>query len=136
LAVRLGLGHRVTFTGELTDDLPLVFNLAEAFALVSLYENFGLVLLEAMACGTPVIASDIADLDDVVGPAAVRVPPADVDAISEAIVELASSPERRAELSARGLEQAGTFSWDRCAGDTLASYRELATSVPAAVDAG
>ncbi len=65
LVAKLGIGNRVRFTGEITDELPLLFNLAEAFVLISLYENFGLVLLEAMACGTPVITSNIADIDDV-----------------------------------------------------------------------
>jgi glycosyltransferase involved in cell wall biosynthesis len=133
---RLGLGSRVQFTGAIGEDLPLLFNLADAFVLISLYENFGLVLLEAMACGAPVIASDIADIDDVVGTAAVRVPPTDVAAVSTAMVDVLSSPERRADLSARGLAQAHQFSWDRCARETLDVYRELATAVPTAVDAG
>jgi glycosyltransferase involved in cell wall biosynthesis len=66
----------------------------------------------------------------------VRVPPTGVAAISEAMVEVLSSPERRADLSARGLAQARQFSWDRCARETLDAYRELATAVPTAVDAG
>ena len=136
LVDELGLGDRVRFTGELSDDLPLVFNLADAFVLISLYENFGLVLLEAMACGAPVIASAITDLDDVVGQAAVRVPPTDVDAISDALIDVLGSPERRADLSARGLEQARRFSWDRCAQQTLDVYRELAAELPVVVEVG
>jgi glycosyltransferase involved in cell wall biosynthesis len=132
----LGIGDRVRFTDVIKDELPLLFNLADAFVLISHYENFGLVLLEAMACGAPVIASSIENLDDVVGAAAMRVPPTDVDAISEALVDVLCSEERRADLSARGLAQARQFSWERCAHETLDVYRELAAAVPAVVDAG
>jgi len=134
LVEQLGIGDRVQFTGEITDELPLLFNLAEAFVLISLYENFGLVLLEAMASGTPVITSAIADLDEVVGPAAVRVAPTDVDAISDAMIDVLSSAELREDLAARGLDQARRFSWDRCARETLDVYRELAADVSAVVD--
>ena len=135
LVEQLGIGNRVQFTGEITDDLPLLFNLAEAFVLISRYENFGLVLLEAMACGTPVITSAIDDIDDVVGTAAVRVSPTDVDAISEAMIAVLDSAELRADLAARGLDQARRFSWERCARETLGVYRELAALSPM-VDAG
>ena len=130
LVEQLGIGDRVQFTGEITDDLPLLFNLADAFVLISRYENFGLVLLEAMACGTPVITSAIDDIDDVVGAAAVRVPPTDVDAISEAMIAVLGSAELRADLAARGLDQARRFSWERCARETLDVYRELAVDCP------
>lgn len=136
LVERLGIADRVQFTGEVTEELPLLFNLAEVFVLVSLYENFGLVLLEAMASGTPVITSAIADLDEVVGAAAVRVPPTDVNAISEAMIAVLGSAELRADLASRGLDQARRFSWERCARETLDVYRELAAPVPAVVDAG
>lgn len=132
LVGRLGIGDRVLFTGEITDDLPLLFNLADAFVLVSLYENFGLVLLEAMACGTPVIASAFADIDEVVGAAALRVPPTDVEAIGAAMVEVLGSAELRADLGARGLEQARRFSWERCARETLEAYREFAADMATA----
>lgn len=138
LVQRLGIGDRVQFTGEITDELPLLFNLAEVFMLVSLYENFGLVLLEAMACGTPVITSAIDDIDDVVGTAAVRVAPTDVDAISNAMIDVLGSAECRADLAARGLDQARRFSWERCARETLDVYRELAADrviAPVVVDA-
>jgi len=127
LVDELGIGDRVRFTGEITDELPVLFNLADAFVLISLYENFGLVLLEAMACGAPVIASSIADLDDVVGRAAIRVPPTDEGAISDALIDVLGSEARRTDLSARGLDQARQFSWDRCARETLDVYREAAS---------
>lgn len=131
LIEQLGIGDRVQFTGEVKEELPLLFNLAEAFVLVSLYENFGLVLLEAMASGTPVITSVISDLDEVVGSAAVRVSPTEVDAISDAIIDVVGSAELRKDLTARGLDQARQFSWERCARETLDIYRELAVVVPA-----
>ena len=123
---QLGIGDRVQFTGEIKDELPLLFNLAEVFMLMSLYENFGLVLLEAMASGTPVITSDFSDLDEVVGDAAMRVSPTDVDAISDAIIKVVGSAELRNDLTARGLDQARKFSWERCARETLDVYQELA----------
>ncbi len=135
LVEQFGIGDRVQFTGEITDELPLLFNLADAFVLISRYESFGLVLLEAMACGAPVITSAIDNLDDVVGTAAVRVPPTDVDAISEAMIAVLGSAELRADLAARGLDQARRFSWERCARETLDVYRELA-ALSAMVDAG
>lgn len=124
---QLGIGDRVQFTGVIKDELPLLFNLAEVFMLISLYENFGLVLLEAMASGTPVITSDFSGLDEVVDTAAVRVSPTDVIAISDAMVTVVGSAEFRNDLTARGLNQARKFSWERCARETLDVYQELAS---------
>ncbi|MBU1191183.1 MAG: glycosyltransferase family 4 protein [Gammaproteobacteria bacterium] len=131
LVEQLGIKDRVRFTGEIKNELPLLFNLAEVFMLMSLYENFGLVLLEAMACGTPVITSDFSDLDEVVDNAAVRVSPTDAIAISDAMIKVVGSTELRDDLSVRGLDQARKFSWERCARETLDVYQELAPVEPA-----
>jgi glycosyltransferase involved in cell wall biosynthesis len=127
LSVALNIADRVIWLPEI-GRAGLVTLLQGAGALLqpSLYEGFGLPVVEAMACGCPVIASDLATLREVVGGAAIRVPPCDVQALAAAITRLAASAELRSELSGRGLERSRFFSWDRCATDTLAVYRDAA----------
>ena len=79
-----------------------------------------------MACGTPVVIGSVAALTEVAGDAAVRVDPLEVEALSAAIVALASSREQREELSSRGLARARSFSWERAAAETLNVYRAAA----------
>ena len=105
-------------------DLPTLLGGAIALTLPSLYEGFGLPALEAMACGTPVLASTGSSLPEVVGDAGVLVNPLDVDAIASALVRLASDSALRAELGARGVERAAAFTWDRAARETLSVLRE------------
>lgn len=96
-------------------DLPALVNLADALALVSLWEGFGLPVLEAMACGTPVITSDRSSLPEVAGDAAVLVDPLSTDSIATGLERLLLDAALRAQLSARGLEQARLFSWENAA---------------------
>jgi glycosyltransferase involved in cell wall biosynthesis len=120
-AERLGLiaSERVRFLGRVADDeLPLWYNIASIFAYPSLYEGFGLPALEAMACGTPVIASNTSSLPEVVGEAGILVDPGDVDAWSAAIGRLLADAGAASEFSERGLRQAGRFSWERAARET------------------
>ena len=126
---RLGLEGQVLFPGYVTEeDLPALLSGATAFVLPSLYEGFGLPVLEAMACGTPVIAANVASLPEVVGDAGLLVDPLDTDALAAAMQRLLtdaapSTPLRaslRAELRQRGLARAKLFSWPRCAWETLA----------------
>ncbi|MFL5732310.1 MAG: glycosyltransferase family 4 protein, partial [Chloroflexia bacterium] len=127
-AERLGLvaGERVRFLGRVPDEeLPLWYNIADIFAYPSLYEGFGLPALEAMACGTPVIASNTSSLPEVVGDAGILAGPGDVDAWCAAIRRLLSDAGDAAVLSERGLRRAGTFSWDRAARETSAVYRRV-----------
>jgi glycosyltransferase involved in cell wall biosynthesis len=128
-AQRLGIIEDVRFIGHLTEDLPYVYNLAELFVLPSLHENFGFALLEAMSCGLPVIASNIHNLDEVVGEAAFRVDPACVDQIAGAIVDILSSESLRHDLIAKSLAQVRRFSWDLCARKTLQVYEDLAANL-------
>src|SRR5262249_23927475 len=102
-----------------------VYSLATLFAYPSLYEGFGLPVLEAMACGTPVVTSDAASLPEVSGDAALKVPPTDVDALTDALRRALEGPALRAALAARGVSRAGQFSWDRCARQTLEVYRRV-----------
>ena len=95
------------------------------FAFPSLYEGFGIPVLEAMACGTPVVTSNISALPEVAGDAGLLVDPYDVDAISQALAELLESQERRDELARRGLERARRFTWHQVAEQTVRVYKEI-----------
>ena len=124
---RLGLRRAVHFTGYVpAEDLPVIYNLAEFFVFPSIYEGFGLPVVEAMACGTPVITSNTSSLDEIAAAAALTVDPYDVDAVTSAIVRLASDSSVRHELSHRGLARAREFSWSRSAKEMLALYGRLA----------
>jgi glycosyltransferase involved in cell wall biosynthesis len=123
----LGLTDHVRFTGYVdSDDVAALYSLATVFAYPSLWEGFGLPVLEAMACGTPVLASDVSSLPEVAGDAAVLVSPTDVEAIADGLTRLLDDAALRADLVARGLRRAAGFSWERCARETLAVYRAVA----------
>jgi len=104
------------------DELARLYRGAACFAYPSLYEGFGIPILEAMACGAPVVTSRGGATEEVAGGAAVLVDPFDVDSIAAGIREAVS---RRDELRSRGLERARSFSWDETARRTLDVYREL-----------
>lgn len=122
----LGLGSRVLFTGFVPDEelLP-IYQKASAFVFPSLYEGFGLPVLEAMACGAPVICSNASSLPEVAGEAAILVPPADVRGWSQAIAHITQNEGLRAQLREAGLRQAARFSWASTARQTGSVYREL-----------
>ncbi len=124
VAERLSLGDRVVSLPRLSNE-DVVRLLQGALALVqfSKFEGFGMPLLEAMACGTPAIASDIAPLREVSGGAAVHVP-LEIDNLTRALDRVASTPALCAELSARGIERSRDFRWERAAEQTLEVYRE------------
>jgi glycosyltransferase involved in cell wall biosynthesis len=105
-------------------DLPGLYAGARAFVLPSLYEGFGLTCLEAMACGTPVVAADRAALPDTCADAALLVDPNDPDAIAEGV--LAAATDERERLIAAGRDRAAEFSWDRTARETDAAIERLA----------
>ncbi len=116
----LDLGGHVIFTGYVPhQELPLLMNAARAFVFPSLYEGFGLPVLEAMSCGTPVITSRISSLPEIVGRAAVLVDPNDVESIAAGMVRVLEDQGLRWKLSAEGLVQARRFSWDKAAQETL-----------------
>ncbi|MDP8922847.1 MAG: glycosyltransferase family 4 protein [Chloroflexota bacterium] len=126
LVESLGLGASVHFPGFVADaEQALWYSGAVIFAYPSLYEGFGLPLLEAMACGTPVVASRSSSLPEVVGEAGVLVNPSDSHELSAALYELLVSDERRASLRSAGLARARTFSWRRMANETVQVYREV-----------
>jgi glycosyltransferase involved in cell wall biosynthesis len=111
----------VRFTGYIADaDLPALLSGALAFVFPSLYEGFGMPLLEAMACGTPVLASATSALPEIAGDAALLIDPEDTAAIADGMARLASDAVLRDDLRARGLARAAQFTWERCATETLA----------------
>ena len=122
---RLELGGSVKHVGFIpTADLPLWYNCAEAFLYPSVYEGFGLPVLEAMACGTPVITTDVSSLPEVAGGAAKCLPPGDIEPWTDALSDLQGNGEWRAAARAKGLARAKRFSWARTAELTLESYRK------------
>jgi glycosyltransferase involved in cell wall biosynthesis len=121
---RLGPGFRQI--GRVTDaELWALYSGAALFAFPSLHEGFGLPVLEAMAAGAPVVASDIAAIREVAGEAAMLVRPGDADAWAEAIEALLGDAQRRAEMVEQGRRRAELFSWASTAAATLEVYREL-----------
>ncbi len=114
---QLKLRDRVKFVGEVSDEkLASLYRGATALVLVSLYEGFGLPLVEAMACGTPVLTSNVASMPEVVGEAGILVDPSDIGAIAAALARLASDFDLRQLLAARGIARARSYSWDSTAG--------------------
>lgn len=107
-------------------DLPALYAGATAFVMPSLYEGFGLPVLEAMACGAPVMASNTSSLPEVAGDAALLFDPLQPDALAEALTRVLGDCTLRDELRARGLERAAQFSWERTARETLRVYQAAA----------
>ena len=120
---------RVHLLGFVEDEhLPVLYGSAQALVTASLYEGFGLPLLEAMACGTPVITSNLSSLPEVVGDTGIQVDPGDVAAIEEAIARVVSDSELRADLIQRGYQRAKSFTWERSARQLKAVYDWLLES--------
>ena len=127
IARELGIERQVVFTGWVPDeDKPALYSAALAFVFPSWYEGFGLPPLEAMACGTPVIASDRASLPDVVGDGGLLVAPDDVAGLAKAMACLSFDDALRAARREKALAQAARFSWAQTAQETLRVYRALA----------
>jgi glycosyltransferase involved in cell wall biosynthesis len=123
---RHGIGHRVLLTGFVADeDLVHLYTRAYALVLPSLLEGFGLPAVEAMSCGTPVIASRAGSLPEVVGDAGVYFDPTDTSAIADVIRRLLNQPEERRALAARALNRASLFTWTASARALLDCFDEL-----------
>jgi len=123
----LGLGDRVVFTGGILEaEKAALLSAATVFAFPSLYEGFGLPVLEAMACGTPVLTANGSSLPEVTGDAALLVDPASVEAIVGGLAELLESPALRRDLAERGLARAARYRWSEVAERTVAVYRRAA----------
>lgn len=124
---QLNLSNDVIFTGYVdAADSPLLMKGAVAFVFPSLYEGFGLPPLEAMACGTPVITSNVASLPEVVGDAAMMVDPFSTESVADAMERVVLDAGLRSELSLRGLERASHYSWDNSVRIVEDAYNRLA----------
>ena len=123
-AHELGIASTVRFLGYVPDlELPALLTAAQAFVFPSLYEGFGMPLLEAMACGTPVLTSTNSALPEVAGGAALLVEPTDRAALAAALVRLASDSALRTNLRHLGFARAAQFTWERCARMTMERLR-------------
>jgi glycosyltransferase involved in cell wall biosynthesis len=122
----LGLQERVLLPGFVADEhLPHLYGCAEAFVYPSLYEGFGLPLLEAMACETPVVSSSAGSLPEVCGDAAIYAPPTEPRAWAEALQIAVYNHDRRDELIRLGVARARSFRWQQAVEETVAMYREV-----------
>ena len=120
------LAEHITFLGKPNhEELVLLYNAADILLAPSLYEGFGLTILEAMGCGTPTITSNVSSLPEVAGNAAVLVEPMDVDAIVEAVKQINNEPNYRQDLIDKGLARVKEFSWQKTAAQTADFYQQI-----------
>jgi glycosyltransferase involved in cell wall biosynthesis len=125
LAATFGVIDRIQCAWIAEEDMPAIYSACSCFVFPSLYEGFGLTPLEAMACGAPVVCSNVGAVAEAVGIAGVQVDPTDVDRVSSAIVRVLSSRELAGDLRRRGLAHVRRFAWDRTAAETSALYAEV-----------
>jgi glycosyltransferase involved in cell wall biosynthesis len=124
LVDELKLAGRVHFVGRVSsEELLYLYNAAELLAHPAFYEGFGLPPLEAMACGLPVIASNVSSLPEVVGDAGILIDPHDVDELTVSMWRVLNEAGTRREMREKGLRQAARFSWEKAAGETAAIYQ-------------
>lgn len=122
----LGLQDNVNITGYIDSaDLPYIYHMAKIFVYPSLYEGFGLPPLESMACGTPVIASDVSSLKETLGDAALFVKPEDPASIAALINELLENEAGRNDLIRKGLDRCNAFSWEKTAEKIIDVYKSI-----------
>ena len=127
VAEQLGLSGEVIFPGFLPqNELPLWYNAADLFVYPSMYEGFGWPPLEAMACGVPVITSNVSSLPEVVGDAALTVDPHDVDGLADAMYSVLSVASVGERLSQAGRQRSREFTWEQTARATARVYRQAA----------
>lgn len=116
----------IRYMGEIpVDDLVLLYNLADVLVHISRYEGFGLTVLEAMQCGTPVVTSDSSSLPEVAGKAALTVPCLNVGQIADTVYNVLSSEEQKKRMIEAGFSQAKQFSWEKAARETIEIYRNI-----------
>lgn len=122
----LNLENNVLFPGFIPPSyMPLFYNAAELFVYPSFYEGFGLPPLEAMACGTPVICSNVTSIPEVVGDAAILINPNDMDNLKNSIAEVLTNPELKHSLIKKGIFRNSMFTWNNTAHSTLLAYNNI-----------
>ncbi len=132
----LNLEEDVVFPGFIESlDLPLFYNGADLFVYPSLYEGFGLPPIEAMACGTPVITSNVSSIPEIVSDAAIQINPTDTLKLAEAILMVLNNPELHRTLATKGLEHSKKYHWRQNATQILQAYHRVANEEPAAITA-
>lgn len=125
----LNMNDDVHFTGYVpNEDLTALYSGADAVLLPSLYEGFGFTVLEAMACGAPVICSNVSSLPEVAGDAALLTPPEDDEALAAAVQQLLEEPGLAESLRQKGAERAALFRWELCAQETVGVYQMVANT--------
>lgn len=131
LTSELGLNDKVRFTGFVDEaDKPAILRGSDIFIYPSLYEGFGIPVLEALSCGVPTITSDRSSMPEIAGDGALIVDPTDVEQIYQAMRLLLSDEKRRSEISVRALLQSSRFSWEAAAAATLDQYRKAYAHIP------
>ena len=129
-AEEMGFKDKVHFPGYVpAEDLAAFYNMASVFVFPSLYEGFGLPLVEAMSCGTPCIISNASSLPEIAGDAALQFDAARIAELSEAVNSVLSSDEVAKDLREKGLKRAEAFSWKKTAEETLNLYNEAGTAI-------
>lgn len=123
----LRLEKEIILTGPTTEDLPEIYSSSDVFLFPTLYDSFGMPVLEAMSCGVPTIVSTAGALPEVAGDAALKYDPNDVNGIAEGMKQLISDKELREKMIVKGYNRVKRFSWERCAKETISAYNSIFT---------
>lgn len=130
LVSRLGIGDKVVFPGFVpTMDLPFLYNAAKLFVYPSFYEGFGLPPVEAMACGIPIISSNLTSIPEIVGTSGVLVNPHNIEEMAFAMENVLSDKRLADKLSASGIKRASEFSWRKTAFETISVYNKIISDI-------
>lgn len=126
LVKKLGIEKEVIFTGFADlDDLPYLYNGAEMFVYPSVYEGFGIPVLEAISCGVPTITSNVSSMPEVIGEAGITVNPTNITELKNSMKKIINNDNLKENLKNLGIEQSKKFTWENCAIETLRAYKSV-----------